>query len=240
MTPKELALEGLTYHASAGLEVKETCDGKGRGVFATCGYKKGQYLCEYETAKVYPRTEMARHIEEYEANDEGSYILEASVGGKWLCFDATRRFGGVGRYVNHAASGLATARLFPPLMVRGKYRVALMAACDVVPGQEITYDYGCKPEGKKWLMRRPQHHLPSSPHPLDSPSASKSPLPLESLPLLESSPLPLESPPTLLPSPPLDIFQGHSMDSKSPIQVRKFIKVGMLSVTLKYQILTLH
>ena len=231
MTPKELALEGLTRRGSVGLEVKEACHGKGRGVFAVRGFEKGQYLCEYETAKVYPRSEMTKHVEEYEANDEGSYILEASVGGRWFCFDATSRFGGVGRYVNHAASGLATARPFPPLMVRGKYRVAFMAACDIAPGQEITFDYGCKPEGKEWLMRRPPP-LPSQP--LDPPESHPSPPPQESLPqLLGSSPLPLESP--HLPQEP-----WHCAGGDTPLRVRKFTKFGMLTVNLMYRFLMLH
>lgn len=151
----EKALEGLTQHKPANLEVRETPDGKGRGVFTLSEYMKGDYLCEYETTMVYPRTEMAAHIEDYSANDEGSYIIEAKVNDKWLCFDATRRFGGVGRYINHANNKVATATLFRPLMVRGKPRIAIMAARDLARGEELMYDYGIQPEGREWLMCRP-------------------------------------------------------------------------------------
>lgn len=135
MSPKEKALEGLTQHTPANLEVRETSDGNGRGVFTLTGYKCGEFLCEFETAEIYPRKQMAHHIAEYSANDERSVIIEACVDGRWLCFDATRRFGGVGRYVKHATHGKATARLFRPLLVRGKLRFALMAAHDLDPGE---------------------------------------------------------------------------------------------------------
>ena len=79
---------------------------------------------------------MARHIAEYSANDEGSYIIEACMEGKWLCFHTTRRFVGVGRYVNHATHRTATAKLFCPLMVRGKFRIALMPTCNLDPRED--------------------------------------------------------------------------------------------------------
>ena len=163
MSPMEIALEGLTQRKPLNLEVRDTTDGKGRGLFTLTEYKKGEFLCEFETAKVYPRKEMAQHIAEYSANDEGSYIIEAPVQGTWLCFDATRRFGGVGRYANHATQKKATAKLFRPLMVQGKHRIALLAERDMDAGEEVTFDYGCKPEGREWLMRRPRSVAPEPP-----------------------------------------------------------------------------
>jgi len=45
---------------------------------------------------------MAKHIEEYEWNGEGSYILEGQTPKGWVCLDATRRMGSVGHLLNHS------------------------------------------------------------------------------------------------------------------------------------------
>lgn len=148
----EVAIEGLARSTPINLEVREI-PVKGRGVFSKDQFDTGEYLCEYETAEVYPRKDKKKREAEYAANGEGCYVLEACVEGKWLCFDATRRYNSIGRYINHAATKLATAKLFHPLMVRGKYRVAILAARPIVPGEEITYDYGCEPRGIEWLMK---------------------------------------------------------------------------------------
>ena len=135
------------------MEVKETLDGKGRGVFAIQNICATDFVCEYETYLVYPRHKIEDWIKEYDTNDEGSYIVEAQVQGKWMCFDATRRFGGIGRYLNHGKSQ-ANCKLHPPLFVREKWRLAVMAKRDIMKGEELLWDYNAPAMGNKWLMSK--------------------------------------------------------------------------------------
>jgi len=145
-------MQGLLKHPTVPHRIEETED-KGRGVFANAPIKKGKYVCEYKTTQVYKREQRARHEEEYATNMEACMILEAQTKDGWICLDATRRFGTVGRLMNHAAKKSATVKPFKPLKVNGKWRVAFIAARDIEEGEELTWDYGCPPEGQEWLMR---------------------------------------------------------------------------------------
>ena len=117
---------------------------KGRGVFATEDIKKGTYLCEYRTTRVYHPKQRAKYEWEYEKNGEGSYLLETQFGKK-LIFDATRCYDQVGRYINHA-SLKTNCNYWRPLYVRGKYRVGFVATRNICKGEELLYDYGVRNE----------------------------------------------------------------------------------------------
>jgi len=115
-------MQGLLKHPTVPHRIEETED-KGRGVFANAPIKKGKYVCEYKTTQVYKREQRARHEEEYATNMEACMILEAQTKDGWICLDATRRFGTVGRLMNHAPKKSATVKPFKPLKVNGKWRV---------------------------------------------------------------------------------------------------------------------
>ena len=146
-------MQGLLKHPTVPHHIEETED-KGRGVFADAPIVKGKYICEYKTTQVYKREEKARHEEEYACNQEACMILEVQTAEGWMCLDATRRFGTLGRLMNHAPRTSATVKPFKALKVNGKWRVAFLATRDIEKGEELTWDYGCPPEGQAWLMRR--------------------------------------------------------------------------------------
>ena len=86
----------------------------------------------------------------------GWYILEVQCrGGSWICLDATRRIDCWARYINHSLPGSANAKLMPPVMMDGHYRVGIISVCDILTGEEITYDYGAQSNAPPWLSRRP-------------------------------------------------------------------------------------
>ena len=121
----------------------------GRGVFATGPIARNQWLCEYKGI-VYPPSDMKKYIDEYNENNEGSYIITSShpVGGdRKLCWDATRHYHQLGRYLNHARN--ANAVLTLPLYVRGKWRIGFLAKTDIRTGDEVVWDYGI--QGEDWL-----------------------------------------------------------------------------------------
>ena len=144
-------MHGLSTGCDAPLEVRRGGI-SGRGVFATGHISKGDWLCEYK-GSVYPRAEMERHIEEYNNNNEGCYVVTSyhPVGGKTrLCWDATRYFHQYGRYLNHALH--PNAILTCPLFVRGKWRIGFLAAKKINPGDEVVFDYGIR--GEEWGKSR--------------------------------------------------------------------------------------
>ena len=141
-------INGLTTGIDAPLEVKEggVCD---RGVFATGTIRKGSWLCEYKTAAVYPIDQKAAIEAEYDENGEGSYIIDSTFPipkeGR-ICFDATRKFNQIGRYLNHAQS--PNAKLTRPYKIRGKWCIGFLSLRDIGVGEEVVWDYGVR--GEEW------------------------------------------------------------------------------------------
>lgn len=155
-TPQEIVCQGLMGKAAPiQLEIRETLE-KGRGVFVQQEVPAGAFLLEYKTAEVFPRSQRKEKEEIYALNDEPCMILEVETPRGWYCLDATRRFNTLGRLLNHAPPHEATAKPSKPLFVKGKWRVGFLALKNLSPGQELTWDYGCPPQGQQWLMRRPR------------------------------------------------------------------------------------
>ena len=150
----EEALYGLYTPASQPKLFIKEIEGKGRGVIADEDIPEGKFVCEYATyLPPYPRSEKAAKEAEYSYNNEGSYILESQdKEGRWLCFDATRRYGTYGRYINHSR-GKPNIKLHLPLLARGKLRVAFLSTCPIARGEELLYDYGVSPQGEAWLRK---------------------------------------------------------------------------------------
>jgi SET domain-containing protein len=97
----------------------------GLGLFATCRIDKGAVILEYRGRRI-PHAE----AEQREAGGN-RYVFE--INGRWSIDGSSRR--NVGRYANHscrpnAESDLATGRII------------LRAIRTILPGTEITYDYG--------------------------------------------------------------------------------------------------
>ena len=157
LTEQERLTEGLLGQSQVPrLKVVNFGPNKGRGIVVMEPIMMGSYVCEYKTYKVYPvgspeETQLAR---EYQANDEGSYIIQTAHPvpqfGAHLCFDTTRRYRDVGRLINHSYVA-PNLKLGKPLFLRGKWRVGMLAQRNVFVGQELTYDYSVRSED--WMKR---------------------------------------------------------------------------------------
>lgn len=152
LTPLEIAIQGLMSHQAPPVVIKEA-PGKGRGVFATAPIRKGQYVMEYKTEKIYRREDRVEQERQYAENGEACMVFDVQTSEGWYTLDATRRFDTVGRLMNHAPARVATVIPFKPLQIKEKLRLAFLAARDIETGEELTWDYGCRPEGQTWLMR---------------------------------------------------------------------------------------
>ncbi|CAH0758615.1 unnamed protein product [Diatraea saccharalis] len=122
---------------------------KGRGIIATRPFGRGQFVVEYAGELV--GVAEARHRERLYAQDPnaGCYMYYFRHGDQQYCIDATAESGRLGRLVNHSRNGNLTTKA---VWVDGP-RLVLLAAHDIAPGEELTYDYGDR--SKESLQHHP-------------------------------------------------------------------------------------
>ena len=149
-TPLEIASRGLRLNKTKALSLCFFDNGKGRGVRAEEDIERGEYVCEFKYSKCFPTSERRKMEADYEANGKSSYILELVADSKKLCLDATINLDSWGRYINHAHSSQANLKLFQPIMVREKWRVAFLAKRKILAGEELGFDYGVK---QGWMKK---------------------------------------------------------------------------------------
>lgn len=152
-TSLEVASNGLRMNKAKKMSLS-WMDGKGRCVVVDEPIKAGEFVCEYKYSKSYPASEFRQRDSEYEENGEGCYVLEVVVGGKKVCIDATVNLDCYGRYINHSPRTLANLKMFQPLMVRRKWRVAFLAIRDIHAGEELGFDYGDQKDKPEWMKRK--------------------------------------------------------------------------------------
>lgn len=113
-------------------------DGKGRGVIATKPFHRGQYVVEYVGELVGVAEAREREYMYAQDPNAGCYMYYFRLQDQQYCIDATRESGRLGRLVNHSRNGNLSTKA---VWVDGP-RLVLLAAQDISPGEELTYDYG--------------------------------------------------------------------------------------------------
>lgn len=127
---------------------------KGRAVVAGEQIFTHEYICEYKCT-TYNIREKVLWEEDYLANEEGSYIIEAKIStGEVMCFDATRTINSFGRLINHGLPCEVNTKPHRPLRINGEWRVGFYALRDINEGEELLYDYGKHPHQPEWMDRR--------------------------------------------------------------------------------------
>lgn len=121
-----------------GMEVKHI-EGKGRGVFASKNFKKGEFVVEYH-GDLLELTEAKKREAEYALDPEtGCYMYYFQYQSKTYCVDATKETNRLGRLINHSKSGNCQTRLHP---MDGTPHLILVASRDISAEEELLYDYG--------------------------------------------------------------------------------------------------
>ncbi|XP_041754793.1 N-lysine methyltransferase KMT5A-A isoform X3 [Coregonus clupeaformis] len=114
-------------------------EGKGRGVFATQCFHKGQYVVEYH-GDLLQITDAKTREAEYALNPAtGCYMYYFQYLCKTYCVDATKETGRMGRLINHSKNGNCQTKLHD---INGMPHLILVASRDVNEGEELLYDYG--------------------------------------------------------------------------------------------------
>ncbi|XP_029963520.1 histone-lysine N-methyltransferase, H3 lysine-36 specific-like [Salarias fasciatus] len=139
LKPKD---EALFYIESGkdkeGLDVKCISSFKGRGVFASTSFEKGDFLMEYR-GELISKQECERRQRVYHKNLK-AFLFEFRFDGKLWCIDAAKEDGSIGRLVNDDHINPNAKMKY--LNMEGKPHLCLFATRDIDPGEEITYNYG--------------------------------------------------------------------------------------------------
>lgn len=121
-----------------GLAVKQI-EGKGRGVFAVNGFKKGDFVVEYYGDLLDLSEAKLREAQYSRDPSTGCYMYYFQYQTKTYCVDATKESTRLGRLINHSKIGNCQTRLHP---IDGTPHLILVASRDIKTDEELLYDYG--------------------------------------------------------------------------------------------------
>ncbi|XP_068994712.1 lysine methyltransferase 5Ab [Embiotoca jacksoni] len=121
-----------------GMQV-EHIEGKGRGIFAVKGFKKGDFVVEYH-GDLLDLTEAKTREAQYTRDAQaGCYMYYFQYQSKTYCVDATKETSRLGRLINHSKTGNCQTRLHE---IDGTPHLILVASRDIKAEEELLYDYG--------------------------------------------------------------------------------------------------
>ena len=146
--------EAIRTGVEEGLEVR-TLDSKGRAIFATRHFARGEFVCEYYGEMIsYASAKKREQAYNKDANI-GCYMYFFEYKSVRWCIDATAESTRLGRLLNHSKlDGNCQTKLFE---IDSKPHLILVAARDIRPGEEMTYDYGDRNkvslESHPWLAQ---------------------------------------------------------------------------------------
>ncbi|XP_056139372.1 lysine methyltransferase 5Ab [Lampris incognitus] len=121
-----------------GMEIKHI-EGKGRGVFAVSGFKKGDFVVEYHGDLLDLAEAKDREAQYAQDPKTGCYMYYFQYHCKTLCVDATKETNRLGRLINHSKNGNCQTKLHD---IDGKPHLILVASRDIEAEEELLYDYG--------------------------------------------------------------------------------------------------
>ena len=150
---KEKLLEDAILNMKEdGLEVRNI-EEKGRGVFSTKKFVKGDLVCEYAGELIDYNIAKEREARYLEDPEVGSYMYFFCYKDRKYCVDATKETDRLGRLLNHSKSKSNVCTKLHP--INDMPRLILLAAQDIDIGEELVYDYGDRSkdslESHPWL-----------------------------------------------------------------------------------------
>ncbi|KAM9393068.1 lysine methyltransferase 5Ab isoform 2-T2 [Pholidichthys leucotaenia] len=128
----------IKNNTEEGMQVRQI-EGKGRGVFALKGFKKGDFVVEYHGDLLDLSEAKIREAQYAEDPQTGCYMYYFQYQSKTYCVDATKETSRLGRLINHSKTGNCQTRLHP---ISGTPHLILVASRDIKVDEELLYDYG--------------------------------------------------------------------------------------------------
>ncbi|XP_028281560.1 uncharacterized protein LOC114448636 [Parambassis ranga] len=121
-----------------GFDIKFINAFKGRGIFTTAPFEKGDFLLEYR-GELISKQECERRKRLYRDKLK-VFMFEFHFDGKLWCVDAAKDDGSFGRLIND--NHINPNAKMKCLTLQGKPHLCLFATRDISPGEELTYNYG--------------------------------------------------------------------------------------------------
>uniref|UniRef100_A0A1A8C2E2 SET domain-containing protein n=2 Tax=Nothobranchius kadleci TaxID=1051664 RepID=A0A1A8C2E2_NOTKA len=121
-----------------GFDVEYISAYKGRGVFVTTSFQKGDFLLEYR-GELISKEECERRQRVYHDKLK-VFLFDFYFDGKLWCVDAAKEDGSLGRLVND--DHVCPNAKMKYLTVQGKPHLCLFAIREISQGEEVTYNYG--------------------------------------------------------------------------------------------------
>lgn len=135
----ELVIERLEDGDGDGLEIR-TLPEKGRAVFSTQNFYRGEFICEYAGELISYTEAKTRELEYSEDILKGCYMYYFKHDGVKRCIDATKETGRLGRLINHSR---IRNNIKPRVVENGsEIYLCFFATRDLDVGEELLYDYG--------------------------------------------------------------------------------------------------
>uniref|UniRef100_A0A9J7Z745 SET domain-containing protein n=1 Tax=Cyprinus carpio carpio TaxID=630221 RepID=A0A9J7Z745_CYPCA len=161
-------LQDAEHHISCktdktGLQEKFINKYKGRGVFSSEAFFRGDFVLEYRGELI--SQESLAPAEVY-SEVQNTFLFDFQWHGKHWCMDASKEDGSLGRLVNDEHKNPTCKMRI--ITVNQQPHLCLFAVQDIKPGEEITYSYG----DSDWPWRAKR----SSPAPVTATSSSSSPV----------------------------------------------------------------
>ncbi|XP_069475773.1 N-lysine methyltransferase KMT5A isoform X2 [Ambystoma mexicanum] len=129
-------------------------DGKGRGVFATRDFNRGEFVVEYHGDLIEVTDAKKREALYAQDSSTGCYMYYFQYRSKTYCVDATRESNRLGRLINHSKAGNCHTKLHD---INTVPHLILIASRDIQAGEELLYDYGDRSraslEAHPWLKK---------------------------------------------------------------------------------------
>ncbi|XP_026199767.1 lysine methyltransferase 5Ab [Anabas testudineus] len=121
-----------------GMQIRHI-EGKGRGIFAVKGFKKGEFVVEYH-GDLLELAEAKKREAQYALDPQtGCYMYYFQYQCKTYCIDATKETSRLGRLINHSKIGNCQTKLHA---IDGTPHLILVASRDIKAEEELLYDYG--------------------------------------------------------------------------------------------------
>ncbi|XP_054628634.1 lysine methyltransferase 5Ab isoform X2 [Dunckerocampus dactyliophorus] len=121
-----------------GLQVR-VIEGKGRGVFASRGFTKGDFVVEYHGDLLELAEAKQREARYAQDPRTGCYMYYFQYHSKTYCVDATEETSRLGRLINHSKAGNCQTKLHA---IDSVPHLILVASKDIEADEELLYDYG--------------------------------------------------------------------------------------------------
>ncbi len=146
---REEELERLVTQEWSGVEVRESCGNRGRGVISTREFGKGDIILDYHARQIPEHEGESLLISEDDSDRRSDYIF---FGPRGFCLDGSAeccpchpQTRTLGRLMNYVEKSTPECYVVPGYFAYNKARkILFVASRDIQPLEELRFDYGDK------------------------------------------------------------------------------------------------